>query len=270
MLTGAVFIMFCFIAVGGDRERISWKSFLIFGLPLLALFYYFYSAGDSLWWKMARWMFQNVPHPINLDPYMNYIPLNTGGWARWYTSPLLDKLMIWVYIHGFTLSLWLCIMRSFFAKSIKKMLTYALSGHLLQFPLILPFYNLLLVHEVWFVNKQPDLLQRHLSGNELLVHVMNSFPSMHTSIAFAMLLIASRERNRLFKYAMIMYCSAIIYSTLYLQIHWLVDVIAGMMFAYGTVKLADWLIKQAVAKWIPYYCPSVSCIIFQSPDHTTK
>lgn len=131
------------------------------------------------------------------------------------------------------------------------MMSYALSGHLLQFPLILPFYNLILLREVWWVKGQPDLLGRQFATeNDLLVNVMNCFPSMHTSISFAMLLLALREKDRIFKYMMVTYCSAIIFSTMYLQIHWVLDVLAGMAFAYGTVKLADFFIKLAI-KLVP-------------------
>ena len=183
---------------------------------------------------------------------MNAIPLNTGGWARWIATPFLDRVMVWVYNYGFVLSLWICIVRSFWTRSIKKMLSYALSGHMLQFPLILPFYNIILLHEVWYVNKQPDLLHRVFADeNSLLVAVMNCFPSMHTSISFAMLLLALREKDRIFKYMMVTDCSAIIFSTLYLQIHWLIDVFAGMLFAFGTVKLTDLLIRLGSTHALP-------------------
>jgi membrane-associated phospholipid phosphatase len=132
------------------------------------------------------------------------------------------------------------------------MLSYALSGHLLQFPLILPFYNLILLHEVWFVKQQPDLLHRTFaSENELLVNVMNCFPSMHTSISFAMLLLALREKDRIFKTIMVTYCASIIFSTMYLQIHWVLDVIAGMLFAWGVVKLADLILYLGSTKLLP-------------------
>ncbi|MNT97162.1 hypothetical protein D3C72_2394200 [compost metagenome] len=29
---------------------------------------------------------------------------------------------------------------------------------------------------------------------------------------------------------------------MYLKIHWIIDVFGGMLFAYGCVKLADWMV----------------------------
>ncbi|WP_235885776.1 phosphatase PAP2 family protein [Paenibacillus cymbidii] len=237
-------LLACLIGVRKDRVDVDWKRFFAVGIPLLAVFYYFYGSGNSIWWDIAYWMFRNNQYPFRWDEYMNAIPLNTGGWARWIASPRLDRLMVWVYNYGFVLSLWICLIRSYWTRSVKKMFSYALSGHMLQFPLILPFYNLVLLHEVWFVNDQTDLLARQwTSQNELLYSVANCFPSMHTSISFAMLLLVQREKDMIFRTIMTVYCAAIIFSTLYLQIHWLIDVIAGMAFAYGVVKLADLLIK---------------------------
>lgn len=246
-----ILLLICLSGVRKDQIDQDWRRFFIFGIPLLGVFYYFYGSGNGFWWDIANWMFENNKHPWRWDEYMNAIPLNTGGWARYFNHPYVDRAFVWIYNYGFVLSLWICIVRSFWTRSVKKMMSYALSGHLMQFPLILPFYNLILLREVWFVNKQPDLLGRTFATeNDMLVAVMNCFPSMHTSISFAMLLLALREKDRIFKYMMVTYCSAIIFSTMYLQIHWVIDVIAGMLFAYGVVKLADFII-HFVSKRLP-------------------
>ncbi|MCP1310564.1 phosphatase PAP2 family protein [Paenibacillus tyrfis] len=235
-----VLLLICLVGVRKDQVDVEWMKFLAAGVPLLGVFYYFYGSGNGIWWSIAYRMFQNNLHVWNWDSMMNSIPLNDAAWARTISHPRLDKTMVWIYNYGFVLSLWICIVRSYWTRSVKKMLSYALSGHLLQFPLILPFYHLILLREVWWVKGQPDLLGRQFATeNDLLTNVMNCFPSMHTSISFAMLLLALRERDRIFKYVMVTYCSAIIFSTMYLQIHWVLDVIAGMLFAYGVVKLAD-------------------------------
>ncbi|UUZ79459.1 phosphatase PAP2 family protein [Paenibacillus sp. P26] len=246
-----ILLLICLMGIRKDQIDVDWKRFFVVGIPLLGIFYYFYGSGNGLWWKIANWMFENNRHPWKWDDMMNSIPLNNAAWARAFHHPILDNVMAWIYNYGFVLSLWICLIRSYWTKSIKKMMSYALSGHLLQFPLILPFYNLILLREVWWVKGQPDLLKRHFATeNDMLVNVMNCFPSMHTSISFAMLLLALREKDRIFKYMMVTYCAAIIYSTMYLQIHWVLDVIAGMIFAYVTVKIADFLIHWA-AKLVP-------------------
>ncbi|XOK63887.1 phosphatase PAP2 family protein [Paenibacillus elgii] len=246
-----VLLFICLMGVRKDQIDVDWKRFFVVGIPLLGAFYYFYGSGSGVWWKIANWMFENNRHVWKWDDMMNSIPLNDAAWARAINHPVFDQIMAWIYNYGFVLSLWICIVRSYWTKSVKKMMSYALSGHLMQFPLILPFYNLILLREVWWVKGQPDLLERKFATeNDMLVNVMNCFPSMHTSISFAMLLLALREKDRIFKYMMVTYCSAIIFSTMYLQIHWVLDVIAGMLFAYGVVKLADLIIHLA-SKLVP-------------------
>ncbi|MFB6362487.1 phosphatase PAP2 family protein [Paenibacillus elgii] len=246
-----VLLLICLMGIRKDQIDVDWKRFFVVGIPLLGVFYYFYGSGKGIWFDIANWMFENNRHPWNWDSMMNSIPLNDAAWARTINHPVFDQIMVWIYNYGFVLSLWICIVRSYWTKSVKKMMSYALSGHLMQFPLILPFYNLILLREVWWVKGQPDLLGRNFaSENEMLVTVMNCFPSMHTSISFAMLLLALREKDRIFKYMMVTYCSLIIFSTMYLQIHWVLDVIAGMLFAYGVVKLADLIIHWA-SKLVP-------------------
>ncbi|MEI7024558.1 phosphatase PAP2 family protein [Paenibacillus sp. y28] len=238
-----ILLMICLLGVRRDQIDQDWKRFFLIGIPLLGVFYYFYGSGNGLWWRIANWMFENNKHPWQWDQVMMSIPFNDGAWARAINTPLLDRVMRWVYNYGFVLSLWICILRSYWTRSVKKMLSYALSGHMMQFPLILPFYNLILLREVWFVKQQPDLLLRTFATeNDKLVAVMNCMPSMHTSISFAMLLLALREKDRIFKYMMVTYCAAIIFSTLYLQIHWVLDVVAGMIFAFLVVKLSDFII----------------------------
>jgi membrane-associated phospholipid phosphatase len=247
-----ILLLICLLGVRRDQIDVEWNRFFLFAIPLLGVFFYFYGSGSGFWWKIANWMFEKNRHVFKWDDMMNSIPLNSAGWIRAIKTPGLDKAMMWIYNYGFVLSLWICIVRAFWTKSIKKMLSYALSGHLLQFPLILPFYNLILLHEVWYVKHQPDLLHRTFaSQNELLVNVMNCFPSMHTSISFAMLLLALREKDTIFKTMMVTYCASIIFSTMYLQIHWVLDVIAGMLFAWGVVKLADFLLYLGSTKLLP-------------------
>ena len=68
---------------------------------------------------------------------------------------------------------------------------------------------------------------------------------MHTSIAFAMFLLVIRERNTIFKWVWGFFCLSVIYSTMYLEIHWVIDVIAGLVFGFLIVKLVDFVLAKA-------------------------
>ncbi|MFW6382880.1 MAG: phosphatase PAP2 family protein [Haloferacaceae archaeon] len=73
----------------------------------------------------------------------------------------------------------------------------------------------------------------------------NVFPSLHTSLSVVVLLFAWRTRERHPRWFVIAATCAvtIVLSTMILGIHWLTDVIAGVLLAYGSVTAAGWLVS---------------------------
>ncbi len=62
----------------------------------------------------------------------------------------------------------------------------------------------------------------------------DAFPSGHTGIALTVLYLAFRYEKRLFRYFTPVVC-ALIFSTVYLRYHYIVDVIAGVILAIVTI-----------------------------------
>ncbi|MGZ4133753.1 MAG: phosphatase PAP2 family protein [Tumebacillaceae bacterium] len=249
-------IVLTLFGVKRDQTNVPWKKWLPIGF--LALFFPFamYNWAGSFWESVVHWETHSVHHIFKWNDLFKSIPFNDGAFLRFWQPEILVRFFGWVYWYGFTLSFWACMIRAFFTKDWKKMLRYALAGFVLQTPLILPFYNTVFLQEVWYVTGQADMLSpwyRNMTPSETLIWVQNCFPSMHTSMSFAMLLLAMREKSRAFRWTMGLYCSMIIFSTLYLKIHWVIDVLAGMLFAWGIVKLADLLLylltEKALKSW---------------------
>jgi membrane-associated phospholipid phosphatase len=234
------------IGVRKDAKPISWVHFMPAGLLTLAAFYLIYNYANPFWHRVVGWQTESMRHIFNWNDFFNRIPLNDAAFMRVWQPRWLTEYMQWVYAYGFTLSYWICVIRAFFTRDVAKMGRYSLAGYLLQVPLILPFYNTILLQEVWFVHGTPDLLERGLTGAAEYSTVLNCFPSMHTSIAFAGLLLSLRESNRWYRTLLSIYCISIILSTMYLKIHWVIDVFGGMLFAYLCVKLADWIVGSRV------------------------
>ncbi|WNQ14122.1 phosphatase PAP2 family protein [Paenibacillus aurantius] len=225
-----------------DAKPISWIQFMPAGFITLLAFFVIYTYANPLWEKVVGWQTSSVHHIVNWNEWFNSIPLNDAAFLRVWQPYWLTKYMQWVYSYGFTLSYWICVIRAFFTKDVRKLGQYSLAGYLLQVPLILPFYNTILLQEVWHVQGTPDLLERGLTGDDVFFTVINCFPSMHTSIAFAAILLAYREKSRWYRWVIGVYGFSIITATMYLKIHWVLDVAAGMLFAYGCVKLSDWIV----------------------------
>jgi membrane-associated phospholipid phosphatase len=219
----------------------SWKSFLPIGLPLLVLIGVLLEYAGPFWsWFLSKWLVEG--HLWHWDDLFRSIPYNDGSIFRSYQPEPFTWFMRWVYDYGFILAWGAALLRSFLLRSTTKMVRYTLASHMLQLPIIVPFYTAILLNEVWYVEGTPDGMARNLEGTELLYTVRNCFPSMHTSVSFAMLLLAWRERGSLYRWGMVTYCALVIYSTLYLTIHWVLDVIAGIALGGFTVWLVDRLL----------------------------
>lgn len=234
--------------VSQDCRSVSWKQFLKLGIPLVLFPILMWQYFPPLWNDVVYWQLGTKIHLIDLDAFFQAIPGNNGWMFRVIQTPWLTGYFRWIYANGFTLPVLIPIFRSFFAKDTLKMARYSLSAHVLQFILIFPFYLTIHVNEVWYVLGQADGMARNLSAADAAVVVVNCFPSMHTSIAFAMLLLAWREKDQLFRWVWTFFCLSIIYSTLYLEIHWVTDVIAGILLALAAVKLGDWIIAKVQTK----------------------
>lgn len=225
-----------------DRRPGTWLHFLPIGLAVLFFGFLLYYRAPWWWWTAVTWRNGALPHLWHWNAAFRSIPFHDGAWLRpaWLQTPWFTAFMRGVYIYCFPFAAFAPMIRSMFARDLRKMLSYTLSTYVLQFLLIIPFYVLISLDEVWWVLGHPDPLQ---PGNPRgAIEVENCFPSMHTSIAFAVLLLALRERGRLFKWVTVLYMSLIIYSTIFLEIHWLLDLAAGMLLAVGAIALSDRLL----------------------------
>ena len=74
--------------------------------------------------------------------------------------------------------------------------------------------------------------------NELEHTKLDAFPSGHTMITVAVLIVAWKRARKQFWW-MLPVGSLLVFSTMYCRYHYLVDVIAGLVLAFATVPLAD-------------------------------
>lgn len=257
-------IPFALVGIRHDQKPMKWVIFFPLGILTFSLMYLSYVHRDTLESLFLEQYFPSFNLKWNWNELFGRIPLNNGWLFRLYQPHWLTAYLSFVYRSAFYMNLWVGVMRGFFAKDIKKMIRYMMAGIVLQLVIIYPFYYSVLLQEVWFVQGVPDLLNRHYANPETLLGVVKDcFPSMHTSTAFAVLLLALREKSKWFKWLMVLDCASIIYATLYLRIHWVLDVIAGMLLAYATVQFVNWVLDRVLPKtlaplWIKWFSKSSS------------
>lgn len=238
-----------FTAYSELRREVKWLPFLILVVPIYFAIQYLNVHGYELWGKMLSWeMSRDIV--VDLNPVFREIPFNDAAFTRQFQSEPFTQFMRFVYANGFVVPALVPIYRAMIARDLHKVLRYLLSAHIFQVFLITPFYLTFHLQETWYVLGHPDGMARNLTPAQAAGVTLNAFPSMHTSIAFAMFLVLLSEKNRLFKWVWGFFCLSVIYSTMYLEIHWVLDVIGGLILAYATVKLVDFVLRKAEG-WIP-------------------
>jgi membrane-associated phospholipid phosphatase len=74
------------------------------------------------------------------------------------------------------------------------------------------------------------------------------FPSGHTMVAVAVLLVAWRQARRAF-WLLLPVASGLVISTVYCRYHYAVDVIAGTLLAFVTVPIGDWVYDKLAGRF---------------------
>jgi len=107
---------------------------------------------------------------------------------------------------------------------------------MLNYLIAVPFYLFFPVFEVWYYDPNVTFLIPEIYPNFELEYrplsgIDNNFPSLHTSISLTIALIAMRSRKIEFGRLSLFSSAIIVFSTMYLGIHWLADLTAGILLA---------------------------------------
>jgi len=106
----------------------------------------------------------------------------------------------------------------------------------------IPFYLFFPVNEVWSFNPHIHFLVVQVLPTFETVYrplsaLQNCFPSLHTSISVSMAAIALSTKNKLWKYFSTAAAAFIMFSVLYLGVHWLSDVTAGLLLGIASGRI---------------------------------
>ena len=120
-----------------------------------------------------------------------------------------------------------------------------LLGLVLNYVLVLPFLIFFPVREAWSgASGHIALLIDHLGPSIMRAYratsaLDNSFPSFHTSMAATTAFLAWRNCPQPFAWVVSVSASLVVFSTLYLGIHWACDVAAGLLVAAAVCAIVD-------------------------------
>ena len=170
------------------------------------------------------------------------------GWVQSFSTPVADMYFAYIYIYGYIFLL-LFPLLAYFVLSNDRPVREATFAYALNYGVGLVCYVLFIAYGPR--NVMPDLVDQvlyvHWPESNLLTSAVNAnvnvFPSLHTSLAVTVALLAFRTRDEYPLWTPIasVLALSVMISTMYLGIHWLTDVVAGILLAVFSVATAAWL-----------------------------
>ena len=172
-------------------------------------------------------------------------------WLQSYATPAVTAFFSFVYIYGYVFLLVFPVI-AYFALSNTRPLRELLTAYTLNYAIGLLLYTFIIAYGPR--NMMPELVDallydtypRYQHLTRQVNRNTNVFPSLHTSLAATVGFLAYRTRGVYPRWAVVAGALAlcVALSTMYLGIHWAIDVIAGIGLAYVSVVLATLLVGR--------------------------
>jgi membrane-associated phospholipid phosphatase len=184
---------------------------------------------------------------MNFTSSILFIEDGVVYWFSQQWTPVLVYFFVFVYIGLYPFLLWFTVLYFIFADERKAMrtFTYSLVG---MYTIALPFYLFLPITNVYSYYGTPSALTMVIPGIEQVFYTTttnnNCFPSLHVAMSLLLVKAVSLTNNK--RYIYVTYFSAIcvICSVIYLAIHWITDVIGGILLALGVFYLVQYFMKE--------------------------
>lgn len=207
----------------------AFAATLVFGLMLLQL---------------------DIEHLLKLNPTLNYarfMVMIEGGAVTHlqdFATPWLTYISAFVYLIGFSGLLIGTFLVFAYKKDEKSLQEFSIAFTLIYL-IAYPFYILFPVDVT--SKTLPNMAPLLYTLDPSIVHFVricdptldNCFPSLHAALSLmAMLLIISRAEHIGFKAIAVAITIAIQFTILYLGIHWITDMIGGIMLAFTSYYIA--------------------------------
>ena len=183
------------------------------------------------------------PVTTNLVGYdfANTIHSFENGIVYWFSQnwmPILVYFFVLIYIGVYPFTLWFSPLYFLLSDNQKSLKSLAY-GLLLIYILALPFYLFLPITNVYTFFNIKSALETVIPGVENFFYSTttqnNCLPSLHTSMTILIAYTTSLTGNKKISYFSYFVMITVIISVIYLSIHWLTDVITGMILAIGVI-----------------------------------
>ena len=197
---------------------------------------------------------------INITRYIFLVESQLVATVQSIATPALTAYFGFVYVFGYTFLLTFPVLAYLLTES-PRPVRVLFTAYILNYGFGLVCYVLFVAYGPR--NFMPELVEPLLytawPQSQLLVQQVNTntnvFPSLHTSLSVTVAILAVRFRGTYPRWAPVatLLAASIVFSTMYLGIHWATDVAAGVVVGWASVALSarvgDEPLAGAVRRW---------------------
>jgi len=168
-------------------------------------------------------------------------------WFSQHWTPVFLYFFVFIYIVLYPFTLWFSVLYFLIADERKAMKTFAYSLVII-YAIALPFYLFLPITNVYIYYGSGSALNTVIPGVEQFFYATttnnNCFPSLHVAMTLLVAKTVSLTNNKRFIYLAYFCAICVICSVIYLAIHWITDVIGGILLAFAVFYLVRRFIKE--------------------------
>lgn len=183
----------------------------------------------------------------NFTPTIQMIEDGVVYWFSQNWTPVFVYFFVFIYIVLYPFTLWFSLLYFLIADERKAMKTFAYALVII-YAIALPFYLFLPVTNVYIYYGSASALNAVIPGVEQFFYATttnnNCFPSLHVAMALLVVKTVSLTDNKRFIYLAYFCAICVICSVIYLAIHWITDVIGGILLAFAVFYLVKRFLKE--------------------------
>ncbi len=211
------------------------KQYKLLALLAIALFSHVFEVNfiDPITTEFVGYDYANVI--VNIENGLVY-------WFSQHWTPALLYYFVIIYIIIYPFTIWFSLFYFILAEKRKALKSLAF-GIVITYLIALPFYLFLPITNVYKFYGTESALEIVLPTIEQFFYSTttsdNCFPSLHTAMTIFLAYCGSQTNNKKFAYFTYFMMISVLISVFYLAIHWIVDVVAGIIVALVTIFLLE-------------------------------
>jgi len=182
--------------------------------------------------------------------FANNIQMIEGGVVYWFSqnwTPSLIYFFVFMYIVVYPFTLWFSPLYFIITDDKKAMKTLAY-GLIFIYAIALPFYLFFPVTNVYTFYGIESALETVIPSVESFFYstttINNCLPSLHVAVTLLIAKSVSITKNKKLSYFTYFCAISVTLSVIYLAIHWITDVLCGVLLAFGVFYIQKKFIQE--------------------------